>query len=175
MNLAERYQWALTNPSDIAEHVPVLLEYGKQCKRIAEFGVRAGVSTTAWLMSKPDSLCCYDKNIPDCLDEIEAIALSNNINFSFTQQDSRGIIAAETDLLFLDTTHNNEVLGAEMWNNHTNVTQFIILHDTELFGWNGEGGVGIKHTLIQFLLGNPQWRIVEHFTNSCGLTILKRA
>lgn len=175
MNLADRYQWAVTNPSDIAEHVPTLLKYGKQVKRITEFGVRAGVSTTAWLAAFPSQLTCYDKNVPDCLPELVAIARDICIGFDFVQGDTRGARIAETDLLFLDTTHNDETLGAELWNNHHNVTRFTILHDTELFGWSGESGVGIKHTLIQFLLGNPQWRIVEHFHNSCGLTVLERA
>ena len=34
--------------SDINEHLPTLLKYGKLVDRITEFGVRGGYSTLAW-------------------------------------------------------------------------------------------------------------------------------
>ena len=180
MNIIDRYNWACTTPSDIAEHVPILLRYGHVCDRITEFGVRAGVSTSAWLGAEPDRLICYDRNVPECLPELTEIARANKIEFQFVQNDTALVHIEPTDLLFIDTTHDDPTVRAELFNNHRAVSKYIILHDTELFGWNGEGPgtsglspAGILYPLMDFLLENPEWRVRQHLKNSCGLTVLE--
>lgn len=175
MTKDERFAWACNTPSDIAEHIPLLKEYALFCKSVSEFGVRAGVSTSAWLAAGLERLDCYDIAIPNCLEELKAIAKSTNCRFSFIQQDTALTVIQKTDLLFIDTLHTSKHLSVELAHNHKQSSKFIILHDTEVNGWVGENGeMGIRYALIDFLLLNPQWRIEKHYHNSNGLTILSR-
>lgn len=161
--------WAKSIPSDIGEHVPALIEYGKAHDSITEFGVRDAVSTVAWLASTPKKLTCYDRNIPTRLNDLAFWAREQCVQFKFIQQDTRTVRISETDLLFIDTTHDDQTLRLELWNNQSSVGKTIILHDTELFGWDGEnGGLGIRRTLMDFLLAFPAWRVERHFTNCAG-------
>ena len=174
MTIAERYKWACETPSDISLHVPILFEYGKRCNHITEFGVRGGVSTSAWLMSKPTTLRCYDIEQCACIPEIQRLASNAEIDFQFTRANTASVEIEETDLLFLDTLHTGEHLALEMAN-HNRVKFYMIFHDTTMNGWTGEnGGSGLRKTLIDFLLLNLDWRIVYHTNNLNGLTVLEK-
>src|SRR5262249_5697624 len=60
LTLADLYQRACTQDSDIREHVPKLYELASGCRHVTEFGTRTGVSTTALLFAQPDTLVTYD-------------------------------------------------------------------------------------------------------------------
>ncbi len=51
MNLAERYAEVCRRPYDIVEHLPTFVQMVRdlEATRVIELGVRAGVSTIAWL------------------------------------------------------------------------------------------------------------------------------
>jgi len=174
MNLEERYDWACTNNSDIADHVPTLMQIGRKCRRITEFGVRGGVSTSAWLMAKPESLICYDRIAYDCLDELKRIASEQGIHFQFHLADTTTVTIEETDLLFLDTLHTAEQVRLEL-TNHVKVSTYIILHDTVSCGEIGEdGGRGITFPMLDFLSKNPNWTMAANYIQNNGLVILKK-
>lgn len=174
MNVEERYKWACTTPSDISLHVPVLLDYGRKCSHITEFGVRGGVSTSAWLMARPKKLRCYDINQCACVPDLQIIANSAGVDFEFTQANTASVKIEPTELLFLDTLHTGPHLANEL-RNHEQVSRYLVFHDTHQNGWAGEnGGPGLKATLIEFLLHNIQWRISYHTDVLNGLTILER-
>ena len=63
--LEQNYNKALNTPSDIYQHLPTLLKYGKECNHITEFGVRGIVSTWALLMAQPEKLISYDIASPE--------------------------------------------------------------------------------------------------------------
>lgn len=174
MTATERFDWARTTPSDIAEHVPMLCSYAVQCNHITEFGVRGGVSTSAWLFAAPAVLRCYDIAVPECLKELEDIALKQQVDFQFTQADTSKVEIERTDLLFLDTLHNGEHVAAEL-RNAGMVQKYLIFHDTEMNGWAGEAnGSGLKKALIEFLLEHTEWRVLNHVITCNGLTVLQR-
>ncbi len=52
-SLKERYLDSLQKYSDIHEYLTTLLKFGEKVNHITEFGVRAGISTCAFLNSKP--------------------------------------------------------------------------------------------------------------------------
>ena len=47
-------------PSDINEHIPILIKYANECNFITEMGVRWVVSTWVWLACAPKKLISYD-------------------------------------------------------------------------------------------------------------------
>jgi hypothetical protein len=199
--IEKKYQEKCSTPSDISEHLPTLRRYAGECQNVTELGVRAVVSTWAFLaglsdsarrdMKYPKRLLSVDIARPENhggnLAEVFAAA-EGGITFLFLEADDRKIELAETDLLFIDTWHAYEQLKAELDLHGNKARKFIILHDTETFGEHGEkldpldlhGNIilpppcGLKQAVVEFLLDNPEWRVREHFKNNNGLTVLER-
>jgi hypothetical protein len=173
------YKHHLNMKSDINEHLPVLYEYGKRCEHITEMGVRFGVSTLSWLLSKPKDLVCYD--ISDVkfktkLPIYNSYAKSLGVNFTFIVKDVLKVNISDTDLLFIDTWHTYEQLTKELKLHSSKVRKYIVLHDTETFKDVGEDlkSPGLRKAISEFLYNNKEWKLKLQFLNNNGLTILER-
>jgi hypothetical protein len=141
-----------------------------------ELGVRNGVSTRALLAGRPNSLFCCDINpIPEVISDL---ARDAGVSWNYAQQSSivPGIGGVYVDMLFIDTLHTKDQLAAELRRYSSYVQKWIVLHDTETYGFDGEGGGrGLKDALIDFLLEHPMgWRVEVHYKNNNGLTVLRR-
>ena len=163
--------------SDINEHLPTLLKYGKSVDHITEFGVRGGCSTLAWWHAAPESLRCYD--IAPC--EVHDFLMlhvpnSDKFDYKFFRANVLEIEIEETDLLFIDTYHTYDQLSKELELHGNKSRQYLIFHDTVTFGDRGEDGnrPGIMVAVHDFVLENPHWSFEKVFTNNNGLLVLKR-
>ena len=170
---------SIGQPSDISEHVETLTELSGQVNHITEFGVRGAVSTRALLRGLKGNAAAkmrsYD--ISGTLEAAGCVSLSNEyaIELEFTVADTRDIEIEQTDLLFIDTKHTAEQLGAELWKHGPKATRFIVLHDTVTFGEKGEDGTpGLLPALRWWLHKNREWFVYAHYENNNGLTILAR-
>lgn len=175
--LEEKYKKLCSTKSDINEHLPTLRKYASNCEHITEMGVRSIVSTWALLAAQPKTLISYDKKNPLEFNANinEVYDLKNNTNFKFIQNDVLNVTIEETDLLFIDTWHVYKQLIQELKLHSSRVKKYIILHDTETFGVNGEfGGEGLIKAIDEFLNENSKWVRKEVYKNNNGLTILKR-
>ena len=176
MNVFEEiYQQKCRTVSDINEHLPVLRQYAEECEHITEMGVRFVVSTYALLSGKPLRMISYDIVNIDW-SGLKSQALENGTDYEFRNQDVREVVIEETDLLFIDTLHIYPQLKKELELHAPKVRKYIILHDTETFGFRGEmeGEVGLWPAVEEFLENNKQWQLKEKRTNNNGLTVLKR-
>ena len=206
MQVDELYERCQSEPSDINEHLPTLFRYGKECKSVTEMGVRSGRSTTAFLAARPESLISYDIDGTYFREHVEPgyakAAAEAGVSFRFEVADVLGIEIAPTDLLFIDTWHVYDQLIQELRTHSPRVRKYILLHDTETFGYVGEqtkgdrikkdiagflartlspklsfevpARGGLKAAVAQFLEEDPRWEQREHFTNNNGLTVLAR-
>ncbi len=182
MTIETRFQEKCSTPSDIFQHLPTLQRYASECRTVTEMGVRGIVSTWALLAGHPEHMLSVDYIHPvesgGDLNEVEVLALNAGIDFHFVKADSRAIVIAPTDLLFIDTWHVEQQLKAELEAHADKVQKYIILHDTETFGERGEneGHRGLNYALNEFLTGpnGSQWEVKEHFKNCNGLTVLAR-
>ena len=176
--LSDIYKMACEDvQSDINEHLPTLLKYGKSVDHITEFGVRGGCSTVAWWHAAPESLRCYD--IAPC--EVHDFLMlhvpnSDKFDYKFFQANVLEIEIEETDLLFIDTYHTYDQLSKELELHGNKSRQYLIFHDTVTFGDRGEDGnkPGIMLAINEFLWDNKHWSVKELFTNNNGLLVLKR-
>ena len=170
------YIQASQTRSDINEHVERMRELGKECSHITEFGSRFGVSTTAWAAARPKKLVCYDIVRRRAIGRIEQAAKAAGVDFVFHVQDVRSVSIEPTDLLFIDTLHTYDQLKVEMALHAGKARKYIVLHDTETFGTQGESPntVGLWPAVEQFLAAHPEWSIFERRTNNNGLTVLSR-
>ena len=56
----EKFKINCLEPSDINEHLPTLLKYGKECEHITELGIRWVSSTWPLLLSNPKKMISVD-------------------------------------------------------------------------------------------------------------------
>lgn len=191
--IEEKYKQLCLECSDINEHLPVLLKYGKECEHITEMGVRKGVSTWAFLLSAPLRFVSYDiYKTPEINDIIDTVRLYN-INYSFIETDVLIANIEQTELLFIDTLHTYNQLTKELTLHSKACKKYIILHDTTTYEYNDESVVGytnlspiVKDTplgkqglwaaVTDFLTSDigKDWKVHERYTNNNGLTVLKR-
>lgn len=156
--------------SDINQHIEIMHKYANECEHITEFGVRAGVSTWAWLASRAKVVRCFDiQNIDDNLKFHYKSAKATKKDFTFTCVDTAAdkLEIEETDLLFIDTNHIYEQCSKELKLHSHKVKKYLIFHDTAICP-------DLNKAIDEFLKDNLNWKIKEVFTNNNGLTILER-
>lgn len=167
-----------TSSSDICEHLETLAKYSKECKHITEFWVRSVVSTYAFLywMPKDWKLVSYDIEYHPNIHQCYEIVQRNNLDWVFVVWDTREINIEGTDLLFIDTLHNGDLLEIELERHWNKSNKYIIFHDTTTFGerWEECGHPWLNWSINNFLAKNKHWAIKEIFTNNNWLTILER-
>jgi len=202
-NIARRYKKESKEKSDINEHLPILRELSRSCASICEIGVRRCVSSWAFLQGLAESkaskkkLLCIDINPADISDlERWGGNLIPPVRTKLVVADSRKIVLPhEFDLLFIDTLHVYGQLKAELWAHEKRIRRFIVLHDTEIDGDQGEvlrmgwdarkmaqdTGMkeeellqGLGRAIQEFLSTFPDWVQQSHFANNNGLTVLAR-
>jgi cephalosporin hydroxylase len=147
----------------------------KLCQHVTEFGVRWGTSTLAWL-NNDVTVHAYDiERFAESQELFEQARLAGK-NAYFWQHDTLSLGAiAPTDLLFIDSLHTYQQVRGEL-EYAKFVNKFIVLHDTVLFGHQGQDGTtpGILQAVQEFLDANRDWTVMEHRTNNNGLMILVR-
>lgn len=189
--IEQKYLESKNKSTDINEHLETLLEYGKKCEHITEMGVRWVSSTWPLLLSSPKKMISYDiKKLKD-IDEVLTLCSEYNIDYQFIEDDVLVCEIENTDLLFIDTLHTYNQLTMELDKHSENVKKYIILHDTESFGRIDEilyphvsfiiknkekNKCGLMTAVEDFLISEKgkNWKILTHYKNNNGLTILER-
>ena len=184
--LSDAYNRVCCTPSDIQEPLPTLASLAKQCNHATEFGVRCGNSSIALLTGLASAPGRSDRayagyDLKAAPPELERLALDNGIRYQHNIDDTMRVKAiAETDLLFLDTRHDADHVRRELVHAHNGaVSRYVVLHDTETYGWQGQSvdgkpTAGILLAVGEFLVKNHEWRVCRHYRNNNGLTVLER-
>lgn len=188
-------------PSDINEHLPVLFTYARECESVIELGVRGCVSSWAFLCG----LLHNNKNIKKLLlndltecnvNELVSVARSLNVEVNYKWVNDLELkVDGMYDLTFIDTWHIYGQLKRELDKFSKITKKYIIMHDTEIDGIQGETirnnwdavkqsqetgftleeiNSGLQKAIDEFLESNKDWRIRAIFKNNNGLTILER-
>lgn len=138
--------------SDIYEYLPVFYEGTKSFEdpEIIELGVRAGVSTIAWLWaveqvggghvwSVDGALPCLDDDGTDLLGQYLNDGVSTLDHWTFlkgwdNEQWVLDILPKQTDIVFIDTNHTFEMTMDELQTYYPRVKPggLIYLHDTNI-------------------------------------------
>jgi len=214
MSLLEAKYITLCNTSsDINEHLPILKAYAQECSSVFETGVRGVISSYALLYGLVENNNITDKviflnDIDDCnIDEFKKLAEANyvSVKYQWINNLELEFLPNETfDLTFIDTWHVYGQLKRELKKFSKITNKYIIMHDTEIDGIEGEtkrlygmyndlyvsnnldGLVnrtnipkheilkGIMPAIDEFLSANTNWTMEKQYKNNNGLTILKR-
>jgi cephalosporin hydroxylase len=199
MSIQDGYYRAAYTPSDINEHLPVLLSYTKQCSSVVECGVRHIVSSWAFaygLVGTPNNqYVLVDPFKSGSIDSFLTTCSEAGVNARFVEKSDLDCPLVETDMLFIDTWHVYGHLKRELARWHGSVAKFIVLHDTtvdEVWGetlrmgmdpkkQSVESGIPIEEitrglwpAVTEFLQDHPEWKIDLRLINNNGLTIMRR-
>lgn len=176
MTLQEYADHAFREWSDIHEHVPLLQSYAVG-REVLELGVRAGVSTRAFLAGHPSRLVSVDIGRMEFPPELPAAAEREGISWTRILADSGNPLPAELgefDVTFVDTLHTSEHVRRELAAHAPRTRQFLLFHDTDTYGIVGEdGSAGILEPINE-LLATGEWIECERHANNNGLLVLSR-
>ena len=181
IDIESEYLQVKDTPSDINEHVPTLRRFASECSHVTEFGVRSGNSTRAIMAARPARLVSYDISENEFMTRLFSQEQGNGYEYSYVLQDVLEAEIEPTQMLFIDTWHSYDQLSEELKLHAGKVSRYIILHDTVTYGLKGENCYGKEATaglwaaLGEFFINNPTWRVLEHFPNNNGLTVLVRS
>lgn len=159
-----------SQPSDINEHLAKLYEYGKKVSHITEFGVRNGISTSAFLASRPQKMISYDINYQDGIENLVTLSKQEGIDFKYIIENSNTVNIESTDLLFIDSEHTEENTLTELRNTLGKVSKYLIFHDSNYA--EDRKLPRVRAAIDIFLQENKNWKILEEFGNNNGLLIL---
>lgn len=164
--IEEKYIRMCATPSDINIHLPVLKLYADECESVTEFGVRGGISLTAFLASKAKKVTGYDLYLPDIKDE----------KLTLIQGDTLQVEIEQTDMLHIDSKHTYGQMREELTKHNIYVNKFIFCHDVTTFGLDGEDGErGVLPAILQFVATMQfTWRICYYNYENNGMIGLLR-
>lgn len=184
-DIQELYRHRSNGGGVIDEHLPLLFMLSVQSGSVVEFGVDRGMSTSAILAGQDDR---HRRGLPasyrgvdpneDCAGEIQRLNMLIGQRFPvmFTRSTSLLIPPIEpTDFLFIDSTHSEGVIRAELQRHLPQVRRYVAMHDTVSFGENGEtkGSRGILYGIEALLC--PAWVKVYDSPRNNGMAVFERA
>jgi len=169
---------------DICEHLETIKGLAAKCDHVTEFGIRAGVSTTAIIAGRPKRFITYDINLqPFTKPKFIEMATEVGVELVVIEGSSIEVEIEPTDMLMIDSRHVYSHLMKELTLHSPKVSKFIVMHDTEKFGskppgWDSKepenNSRGLMTAIKDFLADSYEWRMKNHFKHNNGLTIIER-
>jgi beta-1,4-mannosyl-glycoprotein beta-1,4-N-acetylglucosaminyltransferase len=201
--ICSKYKKLCTIQSDINEHLPTLYEYASKCESILELGVRGVISSWAFLNglinNNKNKKELFLNDIESChINELLKYSKNTNVVIEYEWIDDLKLEFDDNrtfDMVFIDTWHVYAQLKRELEKYSKITNKYIIMHDTEvdaIFGetvrnsWNAneqseitgfsvdEINCGLNKAVYNFLYENKNWRMLKHYVNNNGLTILEK-
>ena len=158
---------------DLNEHMPKLRELASNVSHATEFTSRRE-SSIAFLAGGLKRFVSYQMEKDRLMDHCIKLARKDGTSTLRSEVTSPSISELEpTELLFLDGEHTFDRLTIELAAYADQVSRYIVLHDTHLYGAQGQdGGRGLLEAVTNFTRKNPQWSIIYHTIDQYGLTVL---
>lgn len=170
---------------NINDHLPLLHWLSTESEGVTEFGVDKGVAASALIAGQElrksnmqngwyrgydvNKLCGnYLKRFKNCL-------VRSDIEIEFVNKSTTTIQPIEpTDLLLIDTEHNEDTIRKELMLHAVSVRKWIVLHDTVTFGEEGENksGFGILFGIEDLL--TDDWQLKYDSPRNNGLAVFER-
>lgn len=166
----ELLTWAKTLPRDLDQHLDKLAELAAKCQDVTEITHRR--ESTVALLQTPGKVKSFqaerDRLTQRLLDLYPA-----KLDVTLIQIEDKLPDIQPTEMLFLDTFGSAERLYKELMLYSPKVSKYIVMHDTALYGEQGEDGKpGMLVALRHFLKTFPKWSVIYHTQNQYGLTVI---
>ena len=177
--LEQWYVQTCVVPSDMNEHAPTLRSLAEGCECVVEISTWINGASVALAAGKPKRLVSV---APGAKPEWRALRkacaghtqLETHVAQPLEFKDA-DLLGGQIDFLFTDTRHTADQIYAELVKYSPRVRGRIAIHDTTVYGENGDGGgPGLLPGLRRFLREYPEWSVWKHYPNNNGLTVLTR-
>ncbi len=159
---------------DLNQHMPRLRELAAMAGgTVCELTARKE-STVALLAGRPGAVVAYSTEVEQYVRQTAAM-VQPSTSFMAKPYTMGAIVGdmPENNLLFIDTFHRYLHLLKELTTYAPQCKRYIVLHDTTLYGGNGDdGGPGLRRAIMEFTQANPQWAVISHTDTQYGLTVL---
>lgn len=174
-------EWLAKQPRDLNNHLVALSKFASQVNHVTEF---SGRRESAWALAAgcTGTVNIYNDESTDPLferlHEINLTTGSTTGRRVRVWPSSSASLTAKiepTQMLFLDTEHTADRLQRDLDNLAPQVSQWIAIHDTELFLHKGsDQGPGLGRVIEAFCEKNPEWFVMSHVKPQYGMTYLSR-
>ena len=158
------------NKSDINEHLEALKALALGCELVVEFGVRRGMSTSAFIAARPEKMLAFDHRREEPhTSELEEAAEEAGVDFTFLQKSSREERPEfETcDLMFIDTRHTYEQRSLELELHGHKAGKYLGFHDTVSYP-------ELTKAIKEFMAKNKDFEVKINHEYNNGLMVLER-
>ena len=170
-NINDWLSYTRVAPSDLNEHCDALRTLGEG-RTVVDFGDRPGVSGVALATNASHYTMIHPKEPPE-FKHIRKFLKDRNAVAELKISTTEIIDVPPCDVLFVDMVHTYSFIKRTLEANQANVKDFIILHDTVIYGETGDdGGKGIMPAIREFLRTNRRWTVWQHYRNQHGLLVL---
>ncbi len=181
MKIDEVYKALLTEDTDVRHHLPILKKLAT-ARHVTEIGTRRAISTCALVAGRPISLTCYDLVREPDIDNLEIWANEVGVRFAMHIGDVNDLekLAGPVDFAFLDAQHTAIPVAHQIRLGAAAGAHTIASHDTEIFGLLGDDHTeenpkdGILVAFDNFIIENPEWKIIYTSLASYGLTVMSK-
>lgn len=176
-SIEEIYKINTEVPSSVSADMEKLYEYACYCQHITEFGFGKGMSSSAFILAKPKTVVSYDiQDYLNIANHWRGLADAIGVEFIFHLKSSLEVEIEPTDLLFIDSLHTPKQLYKELQLHCDKVSQFIIMHDTRIYGERDEyfKKPGLQDAIDRWLKQHKAWEQIEKTETYAGLTIMER-
>lgn len=156
-------------PRDFDQHMLALRSFANRCETVTELSIRRE-SALALLASTAKMVVSYNSEDRDGILTKARAMRKGSLSFPDPMKVQE---IGETDLLFLNDQHTGERILWQLKTMAPKVKHYIVLHNTGIFGEQGEGGTpGLLVACRQFMRERPEWSVVHHSADQYGLTVM---
>lgn len=159
-------------PSDFHEHMTTLRDLAAKSEVAVELSRWLKPSCLSLAAGKPKKFVSVCPGAKPEWPQVKQL-LEGTTEFVSVLSESLMAEPFAHDLLFIDTWHRDSQLTEELKRWAPHCSHYIVIHCTITFGEKGDdGGPGVLPALRRFLKENPQWFVMNHYTNNNGLVVL---
>jgi hypothetical protein len=168
----EWFDLVKSKASDINEHATTLRELATG-RTVADYGHRPECSSVA-LASTASGYTLLHPAQPREFAHIAKFLGSKKVPVNHQVVKEEIPTVPKCDLLFIDTVHTYDYTKRFLAANHEQVRDYIVLHDTVIYGETGEDGKkpGMMGAIREFLREHRRWSVKQHHHHQYGLIVL---
>jgi hypothetical protein len=196
------YQRALSQPSDVQDHIVDHFQLAQECEVILEIGVRGMVSTWGMLWGLTNNHKAVKRYIGidlqypsgETWQQYKQSCHESQVDCVFLAQNDLSLSMVDigpVDMMFIDALHTYCHVFYELTTFHKHVRKYITLHDTsppwgeedeaysgdysEYPDWFDKTKRGVFTAVLDFLARHSdEWVLLLRKETDCGYTVLER-
>lgn len=172
--ILREYNFVKHKKTNLSEHTETILKYALNSETIIDAKTETGIMFRV-LAASGKKITTYDKEFYPLIFNLIETYRSLKVDIVFKNTDILDSEIDSTDLLCINEINTNKELSEILLKFEEKINKYIIITNTEFYGFQGEDGKpGLLNSISQFLIIKPNWKILETKKEGNGLTILQR-